>query len=119
METTGSLRYKDYADKGRWKLLRLTISEFIRRFLLHVAPRGFVRIRSYGFLSCRTRSEKLILCRDQLCAGQAEDPDELDQETLTPFERRFICPVCGRGRMVRGMRIDKPEPGGGGIAEAA
>ena len=115
-ETHVTFRYKDYADKGRWKLLRLTISEFIRRFLLHVVPRGFVRIRSYGFLSCRTRSEKLLLCRDQLCAAAAE---RLEQDTVAPPRREFTCPVCGRGRMVRAMRIDKPEPGGGGIAEAA
>ena len=115
-DTHVTFRYKDYADKGRWKLLRLTISEFIRRFLLHVVPRRFVRIRSYGFLSCRTRSEKLELCRDQLAAPAAE---RVEQDSIAPARREFTCPVCGRGHMLRVMRIDKPHPGGGGITEAA
>ena len=52
-------RWKDYAHGGREKTMTLDASEFLRRFLLHVLPSGFVRIRHYGFLSNRLRHEKV------------------------------------------------------------
>ena len=96
-------QYKDYADGGRQKALTLEASEFIRRFLLHVLPSGFMRIRHYGFLANRFRQEKLQLCRQLLGvspgddAQQQESPSEnLPEEENS--ERR--CPVCGKGSMV-------------------
>ncbi len=56
-------RWKDYAQGGAQKTMALNPVEFIRRFLLHVLPSGFVRIRHYGFLANRMRHDKLALCR--------------------------------------------------------
>jgi hypothetical protein len=56
-------RYKDYADAGRKKVMGLTAEEFIRRFLLHILPKGFVRIRHYGLLASRHVATRLASCR--------------------------------------------------------
>ena len=58
--------WKDYRDNNEQKTMDLSAEEFIRRFLLHVLPDGFHRIRYYGFLSNRHREEKLALCRQLL-----------------------------------------------------
>ena len=54
---------KDYRNKGKWKSFSITGVEFIRRFLMHVPPRRFVRIRHYGILSTRCKAVKMTLCR--------------------------------------------------------
>ena len=59
-------RYKDYAHGNRKRVMSLSASEFVRRFLLHVLPAGLVRIRHYGILSNRHRHEDLALCRELL-----------------------------------------------------
>ena len=58
-----TFRWKDYAHGNAQKEMPLSVVEFTRRFLLHVLPRGFVRIRHYGFLANRCRQEKLALCK--------------------------------------------------------
>ena len=63
-------RYKDYAHGNRKRVMSLSASEFVRRFLLHVLPAGFVRIRHYGILSNRHRHEDLALCRELLGAAR-------------------------------------------------
>jgi hypothetical protein len=99
-------RYKDYADDGKQKVLQLEATEFIRRFLLHVLPRGFMKIRYYGFLANRFRREKLALCRQLLGVVDGTeilevDPSKTDESPLPNDEARTCrCPVCGKGRMV-------------------
>jgi hypothetical protein len=61
-----SFRYKDYRDRSQQKTMTLSAEEFIRRFLLHVLPHGFHRIRYFGFLGNRYRREKLAQCRQLL-----------------------------------------------------
>src|SRR5213082_1607555 len=58
-----TFRYKDYADARQKKLLTLSAEEFLRRFVQHVLPRGFMKIRHYGLLANRGRTERLALCR--------------------------------------------------------
>ena len=58
-----SFEWKDYADGNKTKIMTLDAVEFIRRFLLHILPAGFVRIRQFGFLANRARRKKLALCR--------------------------------------------------------
>ena len=58
-----SFEYKDYADGNQVKVMTLAATEFIRRFLLHILPSGFVRIRQFGFLANRARRKKLASCR--------------------------------------------------------
>ncbi len=61
-----TFRYKDYAHGHRLRRMTLTVQEFLRRFMLHVLPRGFVRIRSFGLLANRGRDEQLARCRQLL-----------------------------------------------------
>jgi hypothetical protein len=101
-----SFRWKDYRGGDQVKTMTLTAEEFIRRFLLHLLPNGFRRIRYYGFLGNRHREEKLAVCRRLLgmpVAESAESPpnkDYLDRyEDLTGHSLR-PCPLCQRGNMV-------------------
>jgi hypothetical protein len=88
--------WKDYADGNQSKTMMLDAVEFIRRFLLHVLPSGFVRIRHFGFLANCKRAKKLALCRSLLSAQQtAPEPNIQTGEQET---RR--CPICKAGRLV-------------------
>jgi hypothetical protein len=83
--------------------MKLDAVEFMRRFLLHVLPRGFVRIRQFGFLANRVRKEKLALCRSLLHASlPVTDPampaaSATDLEAPDPQSHR--CPICKLGRL--------------------
>jgi len=101
-----SFRWKDYRDESRQKVMRLDAPEFIRRFLLHVLPHGFQRIRHYGLLANRHRAAKLARCRQLLSVplptAKLTDAalDYRDRyEILTGHSLRD-CPHCGRGHMV-------------------
>jgi hypothetical protein len=84
-----TFRWKDYAHGGKSRVMTLAAEEFLRRFLLHALPPGFVRIRFSGFLASRKRKELLPLCRRLLDAGAGLPlPDE-----RPPASRR--CPFCG------------------------
>ena len=96
------LRWKDYADHDRVKILTLDTDEFLRRFLLHVVPRGFMRIRHFGLLANRTRHATLTRCRDLLGQSLADD---VEPESVAVLMQRLTgldmarCPVCREGRM--------------------
>ena len=100
-----SFRYKDYRHDAQPKTMTLAAEEFIRRFLLHVLPAGFQRIRYYGFLGNRYRKEKLARCRQLLgmlpCPAPVEatpPPYPQRYEALTGVSLRQ-CPVCHQGCM--------------------
>ncbi len=101
-----TFRYKDYRHDSQQKTMTLDAEEFIRRFLLHVLPDGFQRIRYYGFLGNRYREQKLARCR-QLLGMPASEPATLEAtkdyrdryEELTGTSLRE-CPACHHGRMV-------------------
>jgi len=101
-----TFRWKNYRQHNKHKLMTLTPTEFIRRFLLHVLPGGFQRIRHFGFLGNRYRQTKLALCRDLLAMtpSPAVPPARVDYrdryEQLTGKSLR-VCPVCAQGQMVR------------------
>ena len=100
-------QWKDYRNGDQVKTMTLSADEFIRRFLLHVLPTGFQRIRYYGLLGNRYRQEKLDQCRRllgmQTSDQHTESPPEQDYrdryEDLTGCSLRQ-CPQCQRGRMV-------------------
>ena len=99
-------RWKDYRNGGRWRTMTLTAEEFIRRFLLHVLPAGFQRIRYYGFLCNRYRQQKLARCRELLgmpaAQSAADEPtdDYRDRyEAVTGISLKQ-CPVCRDGHMI-------------------
>ena len=89
-----SFEYKDYADHSRTKVMTVVATEFIRRFLLHILPSGFVRIRQFGFLANRARGKKLALCRVLL---NASAPENIVEGRLDEFKR---CPECKIGHLV-------------------
>jgi hypothetical protein len=92
-----TFRYKDYRRDGadRQQVMRLAADEFIRRFLLHVLPRGFHRIRHYGLLAGSARKANLALARELLDVAVQPDPGDLDE----PEAFRPPCSCCG-GRMI-------------------
>jgi hypothetical protein len=98
-----SFLWKDYADGNKQKVMTLDASEFIRRFLLHVLPDGFVKIRHFGFLSNRRRKECIDTCRTLLGVRKPEPvPSETWQEShlrITGIDLTR-CPLC-EGRMRR------------------
>ena len=95
---TVAFRWKDYRIKSRdrQKVMRLDIFEFIRRFLIHVLPGGFHRIRHYGLLASATRKANITRIRALLCVQQHEQPAVPEPETeLAPLTLREPCPCCG------------------------
>jgi hypothetical protein len=100
-----TFHWKDYAHGGGPKTMTLKAVEFIRRFLLHVLPSGFVRIRHYGFLANRVCRVKLALCRTLLGVATtpepaASEPSVEAKETIEELPAADACPSCGVGRMV-------------------
>ncbi len=92
-----TFRYKDYRRDGaeRFQVMTLASDEFIRRFLLHVLPRGFHRIRHYGLLASGSRRDNLARARELLAAPTPPEPAEAPE----PPDHRPPCPCCG-GRML-------------------
>lgn len=104
-----TFRFKD-GTSGEWKHLTLSAEEFIRRFLQHVLPRGFVKVRYYGFLSTRSRGTLLPVIRrlaaeDGNPAGHDPSPDHA---RLDPVPREHRCPQCGRTMIL--LRRFHPTP---------
>jgi hypothetical protein len=99
-----TFRWKDYAQGGRRRTMTLGAIEFVRRFLMHVLPSGFVRIRHYGILANCHRREKLARCRELLGTTPKTDSDLLDLSSLPERESSVtptrVCPICGSGRMI-------------------
>jgi len=97
-----SFRWKDYRIEGpgRWKTMTLTPHEFIRRFLIHVLPKGFHRIHHYGLLASGRRAANIARARNLLAAPPPSQPPDIstaaaiDQPRVLPRP----CPCCG-GRM--------------------
>ncbi len=99
--------WRDYAGGDKKKVMTLEASEFIRRFLLHVLPDRFVKIRHFGLLSNRKRRNNIALCREVL----GDDTPEMNNEDITQtWQERLLkvsgvdvtkCPVCQKGEMCR------------------
>jgi hypothetical protein len=108
-----SFRYKDYAHANRRKVMTLQASEFIRRFLLHILPRGFMRIRHYGLLANRAKRLKLAQARSTLDqsppALHPSPPESLEAFWLRVAQRDIHqCPHCHTGRMLLIASIHSP-----------
>jgi hypothetical protein len=97
-----TFEWKDYTDGNQTKTMTLEAVEFIRRFLLHVLPSGFVHRRHFGFLANRNRKEKLALCRSLLAvrttASVSSTSSSCDVTPAEPVTR--LCPACKTGRLI-------------------
>jgi hypothetical protein len=86
-----TFRWKDYRDGGKHKLMTLTVNEFLRRFLLHTLPPGFVRIRFFGFMANRRRAELLPVCK-----RLTENPQQPSPPSEESCDKAvWACPLCG------------------------
>lgn len=99
-----SFLWRDYSDGDKVKTMTLDAAEFIRRFLLHVLPARYVRIRHFGLLANRRRKDNIKLCREYLGSGNVETKKEVPktwQEHLFALTGIDVtqCPVCKKGRM--------------------
>ena len=111
-----SFRWKDYRAKGRTRHKTMTLSaeEFMRRFLLHVLPSGFHRIRHYGLLANAGRKDNLIKARELLhVAAEDGTTSQGDDAPLASVQPSFVCPDCGAAMiiidiLVRGQPIRAP-----------
>jgi hypothetical protein len=109
-----TFRYRDRRDGDKCKQMAVSAKEFIRRFLLHVLPDSFMRIRHYGFLASRCKKRDLPRCRELL--GLHPQPPEVPPETtqekllrLTGIDM-YECPCCGQGYMRRVGILAKSQP---------
>jgi len=102
-EHTVTITVRDYKCSSRTKTLTLEGVEFIRRFLMHILPKGFVKIRHYGLLANRNKKTKLRLCRKLTCSPTYKPKFEglKTIEILCMLVGRdvTVCPVCGKGKL--------------------
>ena len=95
--------YKDYADKGKRKKMQLSLPEFIRRFMLHILPERFCKVRYYGIFSIRNRNTKLLLCFALI--DKLQLPPRFKGLTMIQILELFtgrdysLCPYCKTGHM--------------------
>jgi hypothetical protein len=89
-----TFRWRDSAHQNQQKLMTLSLDRFLRRFLLHLLPKGFVRIRHFGFLANRRRATLLPLCFQLLGAAQGP-PAEQDLSSASDSHDLWRCPKCG------------------------
>ena len=108
---TVTFHYKDYSQGGRTRQMTLALSEFLRRFCLHILPPHFVKIRHYGLLSNRDRSERIEQAR-ALLAQAPSTVQELESQTHRVIQEapvpRGICPFCGSSKIVLMAVIRRP-----------
>lgn len=107
-ENTVTFSVKDYRNGGKWKTLTLLGIEFIRRFLMHVPPKRFVRIRHYGLLSSRNKGKNITLCRNLLgCQKYISVLRDMTGPEMPKYLWKvdvYLCKSCG-GHVVPHQRI--------------
>jgi len=101
-----TFRWKDYAHRSKQKLMTVTAEEFLRRFLLHVLPQGFVRIRFFGYLANRRRKTLLPLCRQLLRMAPPHSSNSIQPKACS--RAVWQCPHCG-GPMLLMQRFTTTE----------
>lgn len=100
-----TFKWRDYKDSNKQKNMDLTVDEFIRRFLIHVLPNGFTKIRHYGLLSPRNKTTKLKLCK-KITNTLYNDKPKVKLSTLDFLKKLTgkdfsICPCCDVGHLSR------------------
>jgi len=99
-------KWRDYRDKNKEKVMMLSADEFIRRFIMHILPPGFIKIRHFGFLSNKNKSTKLKICKRLTFAMQNKVEDVYKKLTTSEILIKLagkdinVCPCCKKGKMV-------------------
>jgi len=102
-------KWRDYKDGNKVKTMILTAGEFIRRFLMHVLPSGFRKIRHYGILAPRNKSKIISLCRKLTRTRLVIKIETLVEKLIRLFGADYnLCPVCKEGRFNRASPRDAP-----------
>lgn len=91
-----TFKWRDYKDHNKWKVMTVTAEEFIRRFLLHVLPSGFTKIRHYGLLGNRNKTEKLKVCKNLTNTPIIEKVILSTAQLIEKLigKKAFLCPCC-------------------------
>ena len=108
---TVTFGYKDYSQRGRTRQMTLGLPEFVRRFCLHILPPHFVKIRHYGLLSNRDRSERIEQARALLAPASAPGQELRSQPNPVIKEApaaRVVCPSCGSSKMMLIATLGRP-----------
>ncbi len=100
-DTSVTFKWKDYRAEGveRFKIMTLATDEFIRRFLIHVLPEGFHRIRHYGLFASGARAHNITVARHLLAVTVEPDRNDNERDEAEPTDPPRLCPCCG-GRMI-------------------
>jgi len=100
-----TFRWKDYREKGRTrqKTMTLDTGEFIRRFLIHVLPRGFHRIRHYGWMANANRVDRLAQARELLRVKPAEGSGDASEGHQAEADSPWVCPTCAAPMIIIGI----------------
>lgn len=105
-----SFKWRDYKDNSKWKVMTISAHEFIRRFLIHVLPKGFMKIRHYGFLGNRNKESKLEICKiatlTPLFIYVKRSTIELIEELIG--RKPNVCPECGKENFRRYIGLSPP-----------
>lgn len=104
-DNTITFSYKDYKDHGKKKILKLDQNEFIRRFALHILPKGFVRIRHFGLLSSTSKNSSIPLIREQLPELKSKN-----EKTTAVIYNPLACPCCKKETMITLLNFDMRGP---------
>ena len=107
-----SFKWRDYKDNSKWKVMTVSANEFIRRFLIHILPDRFMKIRHYGFLGNRNKTTKLKVCKQLTSTPiiQKEKASTLDLIQRIIGHDVSKCPHCGCCKLSRYMDFGKSPP---------
>jgi hypothetical protein len=97
-----TFRWRDYKDGNKIKVMKVTANEFIRRFLTHVLPSGFRKIRHFGIFSSRDKTKRLALCKLLTGTFYVINKESILERLVRIFGENFnLCPSCKSGHLSR------------------
>lgn len=107
-----TFKWRDYKDNSSWKTMTISAEEFIRRFLIHVLPPGFMKIRHYGIMGSRNKSKKLALCKKLTSTPVSQYQKLSTAELIKKITGHDItkCPKCGSDNFYRCQLNEKSPP---------
>jgi len=101
-----TFKYRDRTDDNKEKIMSLPVKLFIQRFMMHILPKRFVKIRFYGFLSNRFKKKNLNVINDILNRDNDKASDALPAVYSIRFIDNLLCPICKKGHFVEMRKID-------------